>query len=93
MPVLKCTVGVNRNNDVLGNSHTLSWSPPDLSGWHCLLHICIQGVRLLTCESVEDPDTSITASLGNVLVVWFISDAESLSVEGPQSVLVRDFDI
>ena len=91
--MLEGTVGINGNDDIFGDGHTLCWSPSDLSGWHCLLHICIQSVGLLSCESVEYSNTSITASLSDIFVVGLISYAESLSVEGAKGILVGDFDI
>jgi len=41
MPVLKGSVSIHRDDNILGNSHAFSWSPSDLSCRHSLLHICI----------------------------------------------------
>lgn len=81
VPMLKSSISIYRNNNIFGHSHTLRWSPSDLSSWHCFFHICVESIWLLTCERIINPNTSITASLSNVLVIWFISDAEGLCIE------------
>ena len=82
MPVLECTVSIYRNDNILGYSHALGRSPSNLSCRHWLFHIGIQSIGLLSSKGVKDSNTTITASLCNIFVIWFVSDTESLGVEG-----------
>jgi len=44
MPMLEGSICIHRNDNVLCNSLTCRWSPPNLGHRHLLLHLCIQNI-------------------------------------------------
>ena len=78
VPVLQGSVGVHRNDHVLGHCLASCGPPPELRGGHGLLHLGVHDIRLLTGESVINSNCAVITALGNVLVIWVKPDAEGL---------------
>ena len=87
------TIGIDTDDDILGDSHGSSWSPSDLHRWHRILHVSVQDVRLFASKCVIDFNGPVVTSLSNVFVLWIISNAECLILKRSQSVLMGDFNI
>ena len=79
--MLESTIRIHSDNYIFSHCLTSGWSPSKLGGGHWLLHLRVQGVRLLSSVYIINAHRAIVASLGNVLVMWVKTDAESLVLE------------
>ena len=93
VPMLQSAVGIHRDDNVLGHSLRGHGSPSQLSGGHWIFHAIVQDIGLFACEHIIDTDSTITASLSDVFVVWVEPHAEGLLIKRTQCVLVANFDV
>ena len=93
MPVLKCSVCIDGQDNILGDGSAELWSPPDTSDGHRLLHVGVHRVGLLASEDIVNLDGAVRAALGNVLVFGVETDAEGLDVSVSERVLVTHLDL
>jgi len=69
VPMVKTAISIGRNDDILGDTGSVQWSPSDVSGWHRFNHVLIECVTALSSEHIVDLDSTITFTGSNVLVV------------------------
>lgn len=93
VPMLKSTVGIDRQNDVFSDGFALLRSPPNHHSRHGLLHVLIQAERLVAREDIPDTNFTIVAALGDVFVVRIETDAHGLRVDIAERESVRHFDL
>jgi len=66
--------------------------PNHLSG-HSILHVLVEDVTLLASEHIEDADSSISTSGGNILIMPVKANTESGYIDISENVLGRDFQV